>query len=139
MEGEESRVQQLPKVMSSSLRGSLRRVGLCPRRAPYLCWSSRLWRSVWKSRRSRISSGVSLYCSRSSWMTELRSAERRSRSCCSFLRSASVTSPSGGETRRDTFPDLFVLIRSYPSYRSFIYVLMERFFFCVHSVKRLST
>lgn len=60
----------------------------------YLCSSSRLSRSVWKSRFSRISSGASLYCCLSSWITELLSAARRWRSAWTFFLSASVISPS---------------------------------------------
>lgn len=60
----------------------------------YLCSSSRLSRSVWKSRFSRISSGASLYCCLSSWITELLSAARRWRSAWAFFLSASVMSPS---------------------------------------------
>lgn len=57
--------------------------------------SSRLSRSLWKSRLSLISSGASLYCCLSSWITELRSAACRWRSSLAFFLSASVMSPSG--------------------------------------------
>ncbi len=60
----------------------------------YLLSSSLLSRSVWKSLRSLISSGASLYCCRSSWITELRRATFFCLSICSFCRSASVMSPS---------------------------------------------
>lgn len=60
----------------------------------YLYCSSRLCRSVWKSLRSLISSGASLYCCRSSWITELRSAARFCLLMRSFSRSVSVMSPS---------------------------------------------
>ena len=64
----------------------------------HLCSSSRPSRSLWKSRFSLISSGASLYCCLSSWITELLSAACRRRSAWTFFLSASVMSPSEGNT-----------------------------------------